>query len=296
MRHEVIKMTPKRAAEWLSKPWQRQRHLSDMAVKGYAAAMRDGRWIEPTLDPIALTADGKLINGQHRLTAVIAADWSGEMLVAYDVDEALFPVIDTGRRRMAVQFVRTTSPQQVTTVARHVLWYDERWPVLPRGGSAFSFDNDVLLAYIDEHADALLTAVRDAEGPRRYSMVPISANGTVIYLARRAGADEGRIAGWVDGLTSGASLAADDPRLHLRNRLMTKTVIRHDRSAVWQLTVRAFNAWMQDRPLTKLVYDPDIDPPRIVLHETPGKRRARAAYVHDREVILASRQMVAVGR
>src|SRR5262245_13129516 len=114
--YEVISMNPTLAADWLARPWERQRRVSQAAVDRYAQAMTEGRWMEPSLDPIALTPDGRLLNGQHRLSAVIAADWSGDMLVARDVDPALFGVIDTGRRRLAGQFVLAPQADAVTGV------------------------------------------------------------------------------------------------------------------------------------------------------------------------------------
>jgi hypothetical protein len=262
MRFDILQVTPSIATGWLARPWFRQRRLSDRTIKDYTRAFLDGRWMEPTLDPIAFTSEMELLNGQHRLRAVVKADWTGDMLVAFDVDPATFAFIDTGRRRVAQQFVTTAQASKVTTTARLVLWYYQRHPIPPRGGSALSFDNDELLTYIDTHENDLLRAVRDADGTSRSGGIPQGISASVLYIARENGADEELLRGWITGVTTGADLASNDPRLHIRNRMM-RDVIRRDRTAVWQLTVRAFNAWMQGRPLTSLPYDPDAQPPLV---------------------------------
>lgn len=267
MRNEIVRVDPETASRWLAHPFNRQRRVTESRMKTYSRAMTEGRWLSPTLDPIAFTPSGELLNGQHRLRAVIDAGVTVEMLVAFDVDPGMFAVIDTPLGRRAAQFVRTPSAAHVTTTARHVLWYQERWPTVPRGGSSLSFDNDVLLAFIDAHEDELVRAVRDNEGPRSNAGIPHNSGATVLYIAREMGADEARVAAWVEGLSTGADLAANDPRLLLRNRMLTDPHARRDRGEAWQLTVRAFNAWIQNRTIETLLYQPDAEPPRVFLTE-----------------------------
>jgi hypothetical protein len=45
-------------------------------VTAYAEEMRAGRWRDLLSDPISVTADGQLLNGQHRIAAVMSVDWS----------------------------------------------------------------------------------------------------------------------------------------------------------------------------------------------------------------------------
>lgn len=274
----VVTMTPDLASSWLAKPWTRRRRVSLVTVLKYATAMREGRWREPSLDPIALTPEGQLLNGHHRLNAVIEAGWTGDMLVALDVDPEVFSVIDTGRARAASQFVQAPSANAVTSSARLVLWYNERWPAHPRG-RALTFDNDRLLAYIDEHGEPLAQAVRDASIVQRQSGLPAKPSAAVIYIARELRiVPEERIESWLAGVATGAYLAPDDPRLQLRNRLRSEPArTRSDSAAMWGLTVRAFNAYIQGRSLAKLVWDPNDSPPRIETRQSERERNRREA-------------------
>src|SRR6185436_2723730 len=70
---------------------------------------------------------------------------------------------------------------------------------------------------------------------------------------------------FVEGVGTGANLAEDDPRLLLRTRMLgpRSLATKRDGAAVWMLTVRAFNAFMQGRPMANLLYDANDRPPRI---------------------------------
>jgi len=63
-------ISPKQAAAWLSKnPYNRP--LKESLVAEYARKMEAGEWKEKGGIPIWVTEDGELINGQHRLAAVV---------------------------------------------------------------------------------------------------------------------------------------------------------------------------------------------------------------------------------
>jgi len=284
MRFEIERVTPQIAAEWLARPWARQRTVSAQVVAKYARAMAEGRWQEPSLDPIGFTTDGKLANGQHRLHAIIKSAWEGDMLIAYDVPEDNFLIHDTGRHRLAAQFVHLPNAKVIAQMARLVLWYDQRHPASLRGGGTV-FDNDEVLAYIDDHADALVASARDADHVRKALGLPNGIHGTVLYIARRAGADPDRIAEWLDGLATGAGLGRSDPRLTLRNRVIKDLVTRRDQVALWYLVVRAFNAFMEGRPAGHLAYDP-ADPIPVIKFSA-HQRTARSTVRGNQQPVAA---------
>ncbi|KAF7277615.1 hypothetical protein GWI33_002970, partial [Rhynchophorus ferrugineus] len=80
---QVETITPDLARQYLAFNTH-NRNVRSYRVKGYAADMRDGRW---TLngEAIKFSADGTLLDGQHRLQAVIEADVAVQMLVVRGV-------------------------------------------------------------------------------------------------------------------------------------------------------------------------------------------------------------------
>lgn len=69
MRTEVISISPKFAEELLRNN-AINRKLRPGVVERYAAQMRDGGWLL-TAEPIMLSPEMRLLNGQHRLRAVM---------------------------------------------------------------------------------------------------------------------------------------------------------------------------------------------------------------------------------
>lgn len=94
MTFEIIEITPQMASEMLAHN-EGNRHINPARVNQYAADMLRGAF--ESLDPIAISEDGKLLNGQHRLKAIIAAGIPVKMLVAKDVRSTM--VFDKGQTR-----------------------------------------------------------------------------------------------------------------------------------------------------------------------------------------------------
>ena len=93
----VETVTPELAAEWLeANPRNRkinQRHVSALAVE-----IRAGRWLV-TGEAIKLTADGQLLDGQHRLWAVLEAGMPIRTMVVRGIQSEAQLVMDTGAAR-----------------------------------------------------------------------------------------------------------------------------------------------------------------------------------------------------
>ncbi len=103
MNSEIILVTPEIAAHWLASNTS-NRPLRKSLVRDYAAQMKGGEWLV-THQQIAftgnLTSPGRLIDGQHRLSAVIQSGASVRMSVAFGVEENTFTVTDRGASRSA---------------------------------------------------------------------------------------------------------------------------------------------------------------------------------------------------
>lgn len=97
IRIEVI--TPQKAAYYLEKN-KRNRTLSTHVVKNYAEQMRSGTFKE-TGDSIKFDTNGILIDGQHRLQAIIMSGVSCKFVIAENLHETAFDCLDIGKKRGA---------------------------------------------------------------------------------------------------------------------------------------------------------------------------------------------------
>lgn len=73
------------------------RDIRPERVEKYAQAMRKGEWRTLFSDPITVTSDGQVLNGQHRIAAASCVDWSKVendpeflILIGVEPDEALY--------------------------------------------------------------------------------------------------------------------------------------------------------------------------------------------------------------
>lgn len=98
MTMEIMTVTPAMARVLLAKNWSENRPLRKKKVEEYAKIMSNGGWM---LSPqgLIMTSDGTLINGQHRLMAVIRADVPVQFSVFTVDNKDVFKVLDQGANR-----------------------------------------------------------------------------------------------------------------------------------------------------------------------------------------------------
>lgn len=97
MKVEIIDITPSIATEMLTHNIA-NRPTSEATVRLYATLMREGKWRENG-EAIQFGADGRLLNGQHRLKAIVASETTQKIVVIRDVDSSTFATFDAGRKR-----------------------------------------------------------------------------------------------------------------------------------------------------------------------------------------------------
>lgn len=122
-------VTPTLAEHWLDGP-TKNRPISDVRIQMYAQAMRKGEWQYNPADAICFDTDGRLINAQHRLWAVVESEISQYFLVVTDVDPEAQDVMDQGYRRTAGQQLSIDNvpfPKETAAIARQsILWHEGR--------------------------------------------------------------------------------------------------------------------------------------------------------------------------
>lgn len=116
MKSEIVNVTPQMAADWLSLN-EDNRPLRRTTVDGLKAAFARGEYLQ-THQGIAFSKAGKLLDGQHRLTAISELrDGLFPMLVSWGVAENAFQVMDIGVKRSPADALRMTD-RRVVEVAR----------------------------------------------------------------------------------------------------------------------------------------------------------------------------------
>jgi hypothetical protein len=97
LKTRIENISPKKAQEYLD-TMGKNRNIRSSKVDQYAEAMAAGLW-KLTGDAIRFNTKGELIDGQHRLHAIIQSKKTIETLVIRDVPDEAFMDLDTGAPR-----------------------------------------------------------------------------------------------------------------------------------------------------------------------------------------------------
>lgn len=111
MRIEIRKITPSLAQEWLDAKAP-NRTLKPHRIAAYAVAMQEGRW-RLTHQGIAFDEHGRLVDGQNRLAAIVAAGVTVTMVCSWGLDRMAVANVDTGRVRSVSDSCRVVLSESV---------------------------------------------------------------------------------------------------------------------------------------------------------------------------------------
>jgi len=235
MRFEVVTVTPEMAQKWLTKTEAMgltNRSIRRGRVERIAHAIDDDQWMT-THQPIAITREGGVLDGQHRLHAVILANKAVDMLIAYDVDPATFQVLDTGAVRTtgdSLKIAGYTDVNHLSASVRGYLVYDRLIGTTGnyRTSMAVVTTTDVFdfLDDPDRRAvaqGAVSEASRVANGLARYGLKTAMAMAMMTIRLHKNELGPTTVAEFFARLTDGVNLAADSPILSLRRWFMSDT-------------------------------------------------------------------------
>lgn len=108
----IVVVTPAMASEWLKRN-TRNRHISESYVDSLARDMESGRWMF-THQGIAFDCDGNLLDGQHRLTAIVRSGVPLRMVVTHGMSRNSIAGIDQGNVRSASDVLKLGHSKDVS--------------------------------------------------------------------------------------------------------------------------------------------------------------------------------------
>jgi hypothetical protein len=253
-------MTPEVASELLGHN-PKNRTISAKNTGRIMRQVEKGEW-KFNGDAIRITADGKLIDGQHRALACINANTSIRVLVVHGVPAEVQDTIDTGRPRTLADILAIrgyTNTNALSVVLRGIYTREnaalERCFEMAGPVARLRWTNAELLAFLNKNEERVLDLVK----------VSTSRSDKIPYMPRSVTAvltEEFEDASYMDAdefwhrLTTGIADSADEACFVLR-RTLQREADKHDRegrSNVWvaALTIKAWNAYLQGRPVNHL--------------------------------------------
>lgn len=248
-------VTPEKAQEYLSRNAS-GRPITSSTVSMYARDMTAGCW-HVTHQGIAFDEDGYLIDGQHRLSAVVLSGKTVRYLVTRGLSRDVFPSLDLVDPRTSADWFHSVGEKhasQLAAVARRAFFWKAGRPWSKRPSPSHA---EIAKTYA-EHP-RLAEAASFARGwPARRTLAPALA-GFCWWLF--SDCDEGEAAYFMESLRTGENLQEGSPILALRERLAADRA-RGDRARYARgyqrqeisqlLAIDAWNHYRKRHKLTKL--------------------------------------------
>ncbi len=134
MQLEFQTITPEQASDLLTNHNPSNRRLDTGHAMFLAQEMERGTFRPDNGDSIRIDTDGNVLDGQHRLAAIVRVGKPVTMLIAKDVDRETFATIDTGKRRTVQDIVGIdfavmgiTAPKGTPHAARLLIEYESKF-------------------------------------------------------------------------------------------------------------------------------------------------------------------------
>lgn len=151
-----IEVTPSMAKDWL-KTNQENRKQSPTNANHLTRQIQNGKWMFNG-ESIKFDEDGRLVDGQHRLIAVVTANKSIDTAVSFGISRSAFHTMDTGKNRSASDVLSAKNykiPNVLAAVARQLLALESGDKQLLNENTIrrSRFDNEDILNYIVNNPD-----------------------------------------------------------------------------------------------------------------------------------------------
>jgi len=155
-RVEIMTVTPQMAERWLPAN-TRNRHIRWKAVDRYAEDMASGRW-RFTGEGIKFSRSGRLLDGQHRLLAIVKSGASVQMVVSTNLDEDAQDNMDTNIKRSGADMLswrEIKNPSIVSALCRVIAVGLDDTSAISHGRILEMIQNDPSIEAACENAKAL---------------------------------------------------------------------------------------------------------------------------------------------
>ena len=261
---EKISISPAFAAELL-KGNVANRSLIKRKIAQYVSDMKNGLWTPDTAETVKLTKNMRVLDGQHRLHAIVIAGVTIDMFVAYNVPETAMNNIDTGTARSVKNIVELNgipNAQHISSMLKKYIAY-VMFPNLPdhdpvkKGGA----DANMVLKLYNEKPDTWQEIVSKISKSKKIFKIELS------YLMAWYGLcldiDEADTTLFFDMLIAGLFTNEKDPIRLLREYLISNKVGNDSRATQYAIFVKAWNLFRSKKTVSILRYQSNEIYPKL---------------------------------
>jgi len=242
-------ITPEVAKTILEKN-TKNRPINKVHVANLVNEMKSGRWLING-DTICMNGD-TLIDGQHRLTACIEANFSMEAIVVSDLKSDAFVTKDCGRRRSTADVLAVRGEKNYALLSSALIVID-RYITGNLGETRKRYANTQIESLLEKYPDARKSVAFITKiGTKR--LIAGSVLAGLHYLFSQI--DEIAADEFCQKLISGAGLDEGSPIFLLRERLVSNSLSKAKLKPEYMaaLAIKAWNLQRKGKTLRYLRY------------------------------------------
>lgn len=242
----AVNLTPDLAADLLARN-PANRSINQARLDLYCADMLAGNWAFNG-EPIIISNDGRITNGQHRCASVVKTGVTILTAIAFGVDFETRKTTDQLRPKHAGDFAGMDgipNAQGIAAIAGMAAAFDQTGSINKRGMTPTQ-----ILQYINQNQEALefSASYAHARVTRLKNVAPASIVGFCHFVTRRINkeaADE-----YISQIVTGEGLGLTDPAMVVRNRLIS--LGRASRAIKAEVILHGWNAFRRGQSRTSV--------------------------------------------
>lgn len=252
--YRIVDVTPEFATELLGTYNTHNRNIRRRVVAAYAADMAAGKWRE-TGEGIKRSHDGTLLDGQHRLSAIVESGVTVRMLLVENLPPEIQEAVDGGAKRKFSDILHLRGERHYNLLGAVVrrAWY---WKSGLRGSTGnYSPTTSQLLVTLEEHPD-LRRSAEVVGQMKNATPIPGSILGVCHWLFNTIDADDCEF--FFDRLGDGVNLASEHPIYVLRRTVLDghNTKSRIAETVLTAYVIKTWNAYRDGRTIGLLRFRP----------------------------------------
>lgn len=244
------------------------RNISDRTVSALARDMKSGNWVFNG-ESIKISKTGRLLDGQHRLSACVRANVPFETLVIEGLPESAMDTVDAGRKRTAGDVLRMhgyINNNSLAAAAKAIMDYKQHG-IREVRQTATAYSNSEILAFVEANPDVRTCTQKALQLHKGTGGLMAPATGALIYYMFMQ-VDETAAARFFCMLQTGADLDEFSPILKLRNYLIGLRASKIDRTAASYRTIllamKCWNKWRTGQLIVNLRFSENEQIPELI--------------------------------
>jgi hypothetical protein len=247
---EIVTITPEMAAQWLDLN-SHNRGLRQQFIERLAAAIKRGEWI--TNGETIKVNKKSLVDGQHRLWAIVLAEKPVKALVAYNVPDSAQETVDTGIKRTMSDMLKLRGEKDHTTLAAALvqlhIW--ETRGALGLQGAYYPTPQQAF-ALLNKYPE-IRESVDIGRRLSAHIHYPGGLAATLHWVLNKIDSEDAT--DFFDRLTSGHNLDEDNPILVLRDSIINYGPMSNgDKMKLAALLIKAWNFYRGGHEVKRLIW------------------------------------------